>query len=189
MRTLALLLTTLAASLFAADVPRKSPEFTLLHDGQQKLLSQYRGKVCVVEFLFTTCPHCQHTAQMMSKLQAELGPRGFQAIGVAFNPMATMLVPDFVRDYGPTFPIASAERDAVLSYLNLSTMERFVVPQIVIIDRKGVIRAQSPPLGDANYQEEAYLRKLLDGLLKEGTPAAAAPPAKKPMTKAAATKK
>lgn len=200
MRFTALFL-TIAAGLALAEIPappRPSPEFTLnLQGGKQELLSKYRGKVCLVEFLFTTCPHCQHTAQTLSKLQAELGPQGFQPIGIAFNEMASMLVPDFVKNYGATFPVAWANRDNVLTYLGVSPMERFVVPQIVIIDKKGVIRAQSSPLGDANLQDEAYLRKMIIGLLKEPGPAGAAPapaqaPAKKaavPATKAPATKK
>ena len=184
MRTFALFLTLAAGCVFAEAPapPRRSPEFTLnLQGGRQELLSQYRGKVCLVEFLFTTCPHCQHTAQMLSKLQADLGPQGFQALGVAFNEMSPMLVPDFVKNYGPTFPVAWANRDRVLGYLSLSPMERFVVPQIVIIDRKGTIRVQSSPLGDQNLQDEAYLRKVIEGLLKEA-------PAAKPLAKAAAAR-
>jgi peroxiredoxin len=189
MRILALFLTLTAgfALAEAPPPPRPSPEFVLnMQGGKQELLSKQRGKVVLVEFLFTTCPHCQHTAQVLSKLQGELGPKGFQAIGVAFNEMSSMLVPDFVKNYGATFPVAWANRDNVLTYLSVSPMERFVVPQIVVIDRKGMIRAQSAPLGDPNLQDEAYLRKLIEGLLKEGAGPAApakpvtAAPAKKP---------
>ncbi len=165
----------------AADMPRQSPEFVLNQmGGKQELLSSYRGKVCLVEFLFTTCPHCQHTAGVLSKLQAEFGPRGFQALGVAFNEMSSMLVPEFVKEHGAKFPVAWAQREQVLSYLHLSPMERFVVPQIVIIDRKGQIRMQSPPLGDAKLQDEANLRVVIDGMLKEGaSPAPVSAAAKK----------
>jgi hypothetical protein len=41
------------------------------------------------------------------------------------------------------------------------------------VDRKGIIRAQSPSSGDPNLQDEKYLRNLLEGLLKEGTGSAA----------------
>jgi len=74
--------------------------------------------------------------------------------------------------------------------LKIAPEERFVVPQVLIIDRKGVIRAQSPPLGDANLQDEGYLRKMIEGLLKEA-PAKpmAAKPAAAPATKAPSAKK
>jgi hypothetical protein len=74
-----------------------------------------------------------------------------------------------------------------MSYLSLSDVERWVVPQIVIIDRKGVIRAQSAASGTADLQTEAYLRKYLGELLNEGAPAKSAPksPAKKAADKKA----
>ena len=56
----------------AVDVPRPAPEFSAkLPNGGQILLSKYRGKVVALEFLFTTCPHCQHASQVMSQLQTE----------------------------------------------------------------------------------------------------------------------
>jgi hypothetical protein len=48
-------LTLLAATAFAAEVPRKSPEFAIqLVDGKQVLLSNYRGKVVCLMFILTT---------------------------------------------------------------------------------------------------------------------------------------
>jgi hypothetical protein len=44
-------------------------------------------------------------------------------------------------------------------------MERFVVPQIMIIDRRGMIRVQSDALGTNELQDESYLRTFLGGLL------------------------
>ncbi|HUS08713.1 MAG TPA: TlpA disulfide reductase family protein, partial [Bryobacteraceae bacterium] len=64
--------------LDAAEVPRKSPDFAIqLPGGKQVQLSQYRGKVVALEFLYTTCPHCQAASRLMTKLHAEYGPRGF----------------------------------------------------------------------------------------------------------------
>jgi hypothetical protein len=99
-----------------------------------------------------------------------MGSRGFQPIEVAFNPEATASsVSAFVQQFGVNFPVGYAKSDSVLSYLGISIMERWVYPEVVVIDRKGVIRAQSPAQGDANLTDENYLRKLIDGLLKEGT--------------------
>jgi hypothetical protein len=41
---------------------------------------------------------------------------------------------------------------------------------VVVIDKKGMIRAQSPPQGDGNLQDESKLRELIESLLKEGGP-------------------
>jgi hypothetical protein len=48
-------LALLAGVAFAADVPRKSPEFAvLLPNGSQVRVSDYRGKVLCLAFILTT---------------------------------------------------------------------------------------------------------------------------------------
>ena len=152
-------------------------------------MASYAGRVVLVQFLYTTCPHCQATARFYSKLQKELGPRGLQVVGVAFNEEAEEhpdLVRRFVELNGVEFPVGVAPREAVLSYLGISVMSRFAVPQVVIIDRNGVIRAQSEILGSEELQDESRLRPLLEGLLKEGN--AATSRKLSPATKAATIK-
>lgn len=180
MRTLALIGVLSSALSFGVDLPKQSPEFVVnFPSGEKQLLSKYRGKVVLLQFLFTTCPHCQHTAGVFSVLQNELGSRGLQVVGIAFNEMSPMLVPDFIRDFKPSFPIGWADRDHVLNYLGLTVSDRFVVPQEVLIDRKGVIRMMSPPLGDANMQDEKYMRVKIEELLGGPTHAHTTPvPAK-----------
>ena len=172
--------------LAAADVPRKAPEFAAqMPAGGQLLLSQYKGKVVCLEFLFTTCPHCQASARFLTQLAKEYGPKGFQPVGVAFNDMAGMLVPDFVKNNGVSFPVGFSPREQVLNYLQLSPDERLSVPQMVLIDRKGMIRQQSLPANDEKTATEANLRNMIETLLKEP----AGPAAKKPTTSVTSTKK
>lgn len=172
----ALLASSLALQA-AAPVPRPSKEFTILMpSGKQTLLSSYRGKVVMAAFMFTTCPHCQALSKVITKLQGELGPRGFQAVGVAFNdevntpsPAANnQVTSSFISQFQVGFPMGHAPRESVLSYLGVSDIESWVVPQVAIIDRKGVVRAQSASRGTADLQTEAYLRKYLGDLLSEG---------------------
>jgi peroxiredoxin len=160
-----------ATALGGQSVHRKAGEFTVaLPSGKDLQLSSYRGKVVLVQFLYTTCPHCRDAARMYGKLQAELGPQGLQVVGVAFNPEVQGR-PDVINNFETSnsvgFPVGVASAENVLSYLGISIVERYVVPQIVVIDRKGMIRAQSEPLGTAELQDESYMRTLLDGLLKE----------------------
>ena len=157
----------------AAEVGKPSPEFVIhFNDGSQKLLSSYRGKVVCLEFLHTTCPHCQHASQVFSQLYTEYGSRGFQPIGVAWNDMASMLVPDFIRDFKVNYPVGFANRDDVLTYLGFSIMDRTVVPQLVWIDRKGIVQSQTPAIGDDTMLKEPYWRQMIDKLIKEPGPAA-----------------
>jgi peroxiredoxin len=162
------------AASASADTPRKSPDFAIqLPDGKQALLSDYRGKVVLVEFMFTTCPACQHSAQYISQMNKEFGPKGFQPLAVAFNPMAMMWVPDFVQQNKVNFPVGVASDAAVKDYLQISPQERMMVPQIVVIDRKGMIRLATPPSGADDRTSEKNLRALVDTLLKEPAPVAA----------------
>ena len=121
------------AALMGADVPRRSPEFAVpLANGKQALLSEHRGKVTAILFILTYCAHCQETVNVLSRLQAEYGPRGFQVLATAIDPMAKMAVPDFIRRFQPNFPLGYNDRDQALSYL----------PQLienVTADRKSVV--------------------------------------------------
>ncbi|MGA3185645.1 MAG: TlpA disulfide reductase family protein [Bryobacteraceae bacterium] len=165
---LALSLVSLSLSAQPAT-PRKAPEFTIIEpSGKQLLLSSFRGKVVVLAFVFTTCPHCQAECGVLTKLQSELGDKGFQPLAVAFNPNAGLLVNDFIQNFHIGFPVGSAPRETVTSYLQLSDNDRWVVPQIAVIDRKGFIVAQSAPTGTEDLQTEDKLRKLITDLLSGG---------------------
>jgi peroxiredoxin len=170
-------LASITALLFAADAntPRKAPELAFTVPGQgQKLLSQYRGKVVALEFIFTTCPHCQAASRVMTKYQQELGSRGFQAIDVAINDNADLLVDNFVKDYQVGFPVGWTPRDQMLTFMGFSMAERFVVPQLVVIDRKGIIRYQTPPLADDAYgklMNEDVIKQHIEELLSQNSSA------------------
>ena len=159
----------IAFTLGAAVIPRSSPEYTIqLSNGKKAQLSQYRGKVVALEFILTTCEHCQRTAQIMQKLQKEFGPKGFQALGAAINDGATAAVPDFVRILKLDFPVGVGSRDEAVEYLQHPIMTRMIMPQVVLIDRKGQIQVQLPGnhpmmLKDEEANLRAFIQKLLDG--------------------------
>lgn len=165
----------------AGPVPRPSKEFTVVTpQGKQILLSSLKGKVVVVQFLFTWCPHCQAFSQMLTQVNMEYAPRGFQALGVAFDeddPNNKLPLKDKAAAYGKQyagFPVGFSTRSTVLSYLGISELERIGVPEIVVLDRKGVIREQSPTQGGGPLTDAAHLKSLVESLLAEG-PGAKAP--------------
>ncbi|MGA8028366.1 MAG: TlpA disulfide reductase family protein [Bryobacteraceae bacterium] len=164
------------ASLIAADAPsaRKAPELAFSVPGQgQQLLSQYRGKVVALEFIFTTCPHCQAASKVMTKLQQEYGSRGLQVIDVAVNDNADLLVENFAKDFQVNFPVGWTPKDQMISFMGFSS-GRFVVPQLVLIDRKGDIRYQTPALEDPSWDslmKEDAIRQHIEELLSQGTSA------------------
>src|SRR5712692_8772902 len=156
-------------ALATAPVPRKSPELLIVESsGKQMRLSSLKGKVVMIEFLLTNCPHCLRVAQTIAKLQWELGSSGFQPIGVAFDSgVSGQMVTKFAQQFAVNYPIGYTSSDKVDSFLGRSGTERFRVPQMVVIDRKGVIRAQSRPTGEKNLEDETYLRSLIQTLLGE----------------------
>ena len=160
----------LTVSAFATPpVPRKSPEFTITDPaGKPILLSSLKGKIVVMPLMFTTCPHCQREAQMLTKLQQEFAAKGVVMLGMVFNDANGAMAAQFVKEFNIGFPVGFATRDSVVSYLGLSVMDRWVVPQVAIIDRKGNIVAQSAATGSPELQDETFLRNFLDKLVKEG---------------------
>jgi len=150
--------------------PRPAPDFVVqLTNGGSISLKNLRGKVLAVTFVATTCPHCQHASQLFTKLYAEYGARGFEPVGVAFNPMANLYVDEFIKNFGLRHPVGFSPPEPVLAFLGISAIERYVVPQIVWIDRKGFIRSQTPALGDEAKLKESYWREMIETLLKEPT--------------------
>jgi len=157
-------------------VPRKSPDFTINEaSGKQLLLSSFKGKVVMIEFLFLKSVKCLDLAKIMNNLYAELGPRGFQPIAIAFpapqsdanGPLVSYMVDYFKL----TYPVGYTNKDNVDAYLGRAPKELLRIPQVVLIDRAGMIRAESGGHdGNLKLEEEDYLRTTIDSLLKENPP-------------------
>jgi peroxiredoxin len=170
--------------LAAAEIPRAAPELTFVDQtGRTVKLADHKGKVVALEFLLTTCPHCQNSAKTLSKLNTQLSSRGFQPLAVIIDPQGEPAA--FVKTYGVNFPLGKVSQDVAHTFLQRSVMAgAMYMPQLVLVDRKGVIRAQYGG-NDAFFasNEEANMRSLIEKHLAEP---GSAPAAKKP---AAARKK
>jgi peroxiredoxin len=171
---LTLMLITSTFALPPVTAPRKSPEFTIADSsGKTMLLSGFKGKVVVMEFLFVKSQHCMRVATMLNKLYNELGARGFQPVGVVFDPpnissTGPQLLPAVVDYFKLTYPLGYASKNDVDSYLGRSGNEILNIPQVVVIDRAGMIRASSGGRGgDPALEDENSLRNLVLRLLKE----------------------
>jgi len=157
-------------------VPRPAKEFRCSDpDGKTISLSKFKGKVVVIQFLITNCSHCQALSQLLTKLQEEYGPRGFQAFGVAINDATPEMVRSYVEDHKLGMPVGSAPRDEAIRYLGVSDVELLRVPQVMIVDRNGVVQAQSDAQGTPELQDESHLREIIGRLLiqSQGTNASA----------------
>jgi len=173
-----------AAVLMAADVPRPAPAFTINRVGETPItLKQYQGKVVMVAFIFTTCPHCQALTRELAPMYREYAPKGVQFLECAFNKDSDKLVPDFVRSFLPGFPVGWAEDATVKSFLQIPILgnQLFYVPHLVFIDRHGVIQGDYAGESDFMKNPAVNIRTELDKMLK-----APAAPEKKTHTTASA---
>jgi peroxiredoxin len=161
-----------ASAVFAQPVVRPAPDLTVTEpSGAKTTLASHKGKVCVLDFIFTTCVHCQAETQMLEKLYKDMHPKGLEILSVAVNDNAQLLVPAFKEQFAVPWPVGFGKQEDLLNYMGFSMMDRWAVPQVVVIDRKGMVRAQSPVPGDPNLQSETYMRDLLTKLLAEKAPA------------------
>jgi peroxiredoxin len=170
---LMLMLTALALSASTEPLPRKSPDFTVYEpSGKQTQLSSLRGKVVAIEFFFLRSPKCLDLVNTLNRLNSQLGPRGFQALAVAFAAPGSdangPLVTEMVNYFKIAYPVGYTNKEKVDEYLGRSGGELLRIPQVVVIDRTGMIRAQSGGRdGNVQLENENYLRTLLEDLLRE----------------------
>ena len=172
-----LLLAGIALATPEPESLRQSPEFDIAEPGHPDLmLSSFKGKVVVMEFLFVRSQHCQRVAQTLDKLNRELSGQGLQAVGVVFDPpsgsTAGTQIVEFLKNYlHLTYPVGYASKEAVDAYLGRAPGQILNIPQLVVIDRGGAIRAATGGQGgNITLEDEGLLRGLLEQLLRENSP-------------------
>lgn len=75
-----------------------APEFRLKDlQGNEVSLSQYRGKVVLVDFWATWCDPCRVEIPWLIELQEKYGPRGFTVLGVAMDEEGKKAVEPYVE--------------------------------------------------------------------------------------------
>ena len=146
-------------------VPRPAPELRIVEaSGKTTLLSSYRGRVVLLAFISTQCAHCQKASVDFEQLSHEFAGK-LQVAEETFDEGADAAA--FSRRFGLTFPVGSITSDAAHAFLGIATGARLGTPQVVAIDRTGVIRAQSERLGTPMLQTADYLRSLLTAMFKQ----------------------
>jgi len=95
----------------AADnkvVGKQRPDFQLLDTEKvQRNISEWDGKVLLVNFWATWCPPCKKEMPAFIELQEQYKEQGFQVIGIALDDMDS--VTDFGDTLGVNYPLLIAE--------------------------------------------------------------------------------
>lgn len=115
---------------------RKSRELNLKDiNGRQIRLSQYRGKVVLINFWATWCPPCRAEIPDLVRLQREYRGHGLRVIGVTYPPQKLSEVREFVRETKINYPVALGTKETKFRFTSNETM-----PMTIVIGRDGTVR-------------------------------------------------
>jgi len=64
---------------------RRAPDFTVQADGRQVHLSDFRGKVVVLDFWASWCPPCVEEAPSLNALQQRISSQGGTILGISWD--------------------------------------------------------------------------------------------------------
>lgn len=141
---------TLAPKLVLSDIK-----------GARRQLSQFKGKVVVVNFWATWCAPCKGEMPEFTKVYAVYRDRGVEFLGAANEPRSSRpKVEAFMRDFAIQFPVWLEVSEENLAAFGVGPG----IPGTVIVDKEGRIAARI-----AGATEGTQLRELLDRILTEAT--------------------
>lgn len=161
----------IAAVVVAALVIRLMPEIALvgvgsrapafqaidLRTGRPAQLSDYRGKVVLLNIWATYCIPCRTEMPAIERLSHRLAGTDFHVLAVSVDVDDSTVVDAFVKQYGLTFGIWH-DRPGLTKRLYQTTG----VPETFVIDRHGVIVKKA--IGAMDWDDpvnEILIRRLL----------------------------
>ena len=108
-------------------------DFTLTTlQGEQVSLSDYKGKIVILNFWVTWCEPCKEEMPYLQSFSEEHPDVAVLAINLTSMDLGIDIVKQFVEVFGLTFPILLDEADVVGKQYNIIT-----IPTSYIIDREG----------------------------------------------------
>jgi cytochrome c biogenesis protein CcmG/thiol:disulfide interchange protein DsbE len=137
-----------------ADKP--APDFTLkdVLQGKEYSLSQFKGKVVVINFFTFFCGPCRDEMPDLNAINNELKGKGLQTLGIALSSDPTQ-IRFLVKQLGLQYPVLSGNDKVSDAYGSIA-----VVPTTVIIDKQGNINQRI----EGTRKKETF-KKLIEPLL------------------------
>ena len=132
---------------------KPAPDFKLKTlDGKEVSLSDYRGKVVLINFWATWCPPCREEMPLFTKVYRKYKGRGFEILAVSTDSSIDP-VKKFVKEYKLPFPVLMDDGKVSTELYRVQGL-----PTSFLIDREG--RIVKVRLG--KYKEiESDLKKVL----------------------------
>jgi peroxiredoxin len=114
-------------------------DFTLQDmSGKNVKLSDYRGKVVLLEFWATWCPPCRASIPGIEKIHQSYKGKGLVVLAVSMDEGEWSSVKAFMKDYGITYSVLKGTEDVAVQY-RVRT-----IPLLFILDREGKIAKRYP---------------------------------------------
>ena len=133
MRAIVFLVLLAALPVVALGQRSKAPALTLKDvRGRTIRLSDYKGKVVLLNFWATWCPPCRAEMPDLIRMQREFSKQGLQVIGITYPPETRGEVRRFIRKLGVNYPIALGQKETKTLFGQTDTL-----PLTVVIDRQG----------------------------------------------------
>ncbi|MGQ9573749.1 MAG: TlpA family protein disulfide reductase [Thermoguttaceae bacterium] len=110
-----------------------------------ELLSQYRGKVVLIDFWAMWCPSCKELFPHAVQLHRELAGRGLAVISVSLDDAENQQAAyEFLVSHQATFDNFIASRGASAKAFELLGIEGGGLPHLKLFDRSGKLRKTLP---------------------------------------------
>lgn len=103
--------------------------------GRYIRLSDYRGKVVLINFWATWCPPCRTEIPDLIRLQRAYRSRDLQVIGVTYPPQKLAEVRRFVRRAKVNYPVALGTKESKLLFTQSETL-----PMTIVIGMDGRVQ-------------------------------------------------
>ena len=131
-----------------------APDFTLTDmQGQQVTLTQFRGKVVILNFWATWCPPCREEMPSMDRLYQQFKDQGLVMLAVNVEENGFKAVSSFLNRNPHSFPILL---DINADVQNLYQVYRF--PESFLIDRNGSVVDKI--IGGRDWMSEPMVNKI-----------------------------
>ena len=141
----------LVASLFLAPSQAKLNFSFKNIDGKKVSLSEFKGKVIILDFWATWCVPCKAEIPDFIALQEKYGAQGLQVIGLSVDDTQSK-AKQYVTEMKMNYPVLLAEgkEDILKAYDPIPS-----IPVSIIIDRQGKIVARHLGIATRDVFENA----------------------------------
>lgn len=144
-----LLLGLALTTLPAATVLQPAPDFTLIaNNGTSVRLSDYKGKIVLLDFWATRCGGCKVEIPWYTEFQSKYKDKGLALIGVAMDDDGWTKVRPFAQAKKMNYPVVLGDEPLAKQYGVTA------LPVTLLIDGEGKIAASHTGLVDKNAFEK-----------------------------------